>query len=168
MRYPPEVGFAHTAFPLFDRNLLVASEEAVRDRCEDWPKRIWMVDIADEKNPRPFAVFPTPPNLEELCRRGGRFGAHNIHVNRPGPYSKTLTETVVGTFFAGGVHVYSIADPETPEEIAYLIPEAPSGNRTGAIQLNDVYVDEKGWIYANDRDTGGLYILEYTGPTAWR
>src|SRR3990172_6373355 len=62
--YPPEVGYAHTAFPLFDRNLLVAAEEAVRDRCEDWPKRIWMVDIADEKNPRPFAVFPPPPNLE--------------------------------------------------------------------------------------------------------
>lgn len=166
--YPPEVGYTHTAFPLFGRNLLVAAEEAVRDRCEDWPKRIWMVDIEDEKNPRPFAVFPSPPSLEELCKRGGRFGAHNIHVNRPGPYSKTLKETVVGTFFSGGVRVYSIADPERPEEIAFLIPEAPPRNRTGAIQLNDVYVDEKGWIYTNDRDTGGLYILEYTGPMPLR
>jgi len=163
--YPPDVGYTHTALPLFDRSLLVAAEEAVRDRCEDWPKRIWMVDIADEKNPKPFAVFPSPPNLEELCKRGGRFGAHNIHATRPGAYSMTLKETVVGTFFSGGVRVYSIADPEHPEEIAYLIPEAPSGNRTGSIQLNDVYVDEKGWIYTNDRDTGGLYILEYTGPT---
>jgi len=166
--YPPEVGYAHTALPLFDRNLLVAAEEAVRDQCADWPKRIWLVDIADERSPNPVAVLPSPPNLDELCKRGGRFGAHNIHVNRPGSHSKTLKETVVGTFFSGGVRIYSIADPEHPEEIAYLIPEAPPGNRTGAIQLNDVYVDEKGWMYANDRDTGGLYILEYTGPTPLR
>jgi hypothetical protein len=166
--YPPEVGYTHTALPLFPRNLLIASEEAVRDQCEDWPKRIWMVDLADEKNPRPMVPFPAPSNLEELCKGGGRFGAHNVHVNRPGPYSRTLTETVVGTFFAGGVRVYSIADPGRPEEIAFLVPEAPPGNRTGAIQLNDVYVDEKGWIYTDDRDTGGLYILEYTGPTPLR
>jgi hypothetical protein len=166
--YPPEVGYAHTALPIFERNLLVTAEEAVRDRCEDWPKRIWMVDIKDERNPNPFAVLPTPPNLEELCGRGGRFGAHNIHVNRPGPYSMTLKETVVATFFSGGVRVYSIADPARPEEIAFLIPDAPPGNRTGEIQLNDLYVDEKGFIYANDRDTGGLYILEYTGPTVLR
>jgi hypothetical protein len=70
---------------------------------------------------------------------------------------------VVGTFFSGGVRIYSIAVPARPTEIAFLVPEAPPGNRSGAIQLNDVYVDEKGWIYANDRDTNGLYILEYTG-----
>jgi hypothetical protein len=154
--------------PVFGRNLLVAAEEAVRDLCQDWPKRVFMVDLADEENPRPLAAFPAPANLSELCKRGGRFGAHNIHVNRPGPYSKNLKETVVGTFFAGGVRVYSIADPGQPEEIAFLIPEAPVGNRTGAVQLNDLYVDEKGWIYTNDRDTGGLYILEYTGPRPLR
>jgi hypothetical protein len=84
-------------------------------------------------------------------------------VNRPGAFSKTLTESVIGTFFSGGVRIYSIADPARPREIAFLVPEAPPGNRAGAIQLNDVYVDEKGWIYTNDRETGGLYILEYTG-----
>ena len=29
-------------------------------------------------------------------------------------------------------------------------------------------VDENGLIYANDRFTGGLYILEYTGPILLR
>jgi hypothetical protein len=166
--YPPEVGYTHTALPLFGRALLVAAEEAVRDRCADWPKRIWMVGFADERNPKLGAVVPSPSNREELCDSGGRFGAHNIHVNRPGPFSKTLTETVIGTFFSGGVRIYSIADPAEPREIAFLVPEAPPENRTGAIQLNDLYVDEKGWIYTNDRDTGGLYILEYTGATPLR
>jgi hypothetical protein len=29
-------------------------------------------------------------------------------------------------------------------------------------------VDEKGLIYANDRLTGGLYVLEYTGRVPLR
>jgi hypothetical protein len=127
-----------------------------------------MVDIAEETSPRPLAAFPAPENLDELCKRGGRFGAHNIHVNRPSPYSRTLTQTVVGSFFNGGVRVYSIAEPRQPEEIGFLVPVAPPGNRAGTIQMNDVYVDEKGWIYANDRFSGGLYILEYSGPTPLR
>jgi len=31
------------------------------------------------------------------------------------------------------------------------------------IQINDVYVDEQKLIYAVDRYTGGLYILQFTG-----
>jgi len=166
--YPPEVGFTHTALPILDRRLLVASEEATRDRCEDWPKRIWLVDIGEETTPRPFAAFPAPGNLDDLCKRGGRFGAHNIHVNRPGPHSRTLRQTVVGSFFNGGVRIYSIADPNGPEEIGFLVPVAPPGNQTGTIQINDVYVDEKGVIYANDRLTGGLYLLEYSGSVPLR
>jgi hypothetical protein len=74
----------------------------------------------------------------------------------------------VGSFFNGGVRLYSIAEPRQPEEIGFLVPVAPPGNRAGTIQMNDVYVDERGWIYANDRFTGGLYILEYSGPTPLR
>ena len=49
-----------------------------------------------------------------------------------------------------------------------MVPAAPPGNPAGTIQINDVYVDEKGIIYANDRFTGGLYILEYTGTPPLR
>jgi hypothetical protein len=166
--YPPDTGFMHTALPLLDRHLIVASEEANQNACADWPKRIALVDIHDETRPQRNAIFPQPSNFDDLCKRGGRFGAHNIHVNRPTPYSRTLTETVVGTFFNGGVRIYSIADPTHPAEIASLIPAAPPGNRMGTIQINDVYVDEKGLIYANDRVTGGLYILEYSGTVPLR
>lgn len=161
--YPPDTGFTHTALPILDRHLIVASEEATQDKCADWPKRIRTVDIADETKPSAGTVFPLPANFDDLCKRGGRFGAHNIHVNRPSPYSRTLTQAVVGSFFNGGVRIYSIADPARPVEMGYLIPAAPPGNPAGTIQINDVYVDEKGYVYANDRFTGGLYILEYTG-----
>jgi len=166
--YPPDTGFTHTVLPILDRNLIVASEEATQERCADWPKRIRTVDIRDESKPNPNAAFPSPKNFDDLCKRGGRFGAHNIHLNRPGAYSRTLTQTVVGSFFNGGVRIYSIADPNRPEEIGFMVPAAPPGNPSGTIQLNDVYVDEKGIIYANDRFTGGLYVLEYTGPVPLR
>ena len=48
-------------------------------------------------------------------------------------------------------------------EIGTLIPQAPPQNAMHTIQINDVYVDENGLIYANDRLTGGLYIIRYTG-----
>jgi hypothetical protein len=166
--YPPDVGFTHTALSLFDRNLIVASEESTQDKCADWPKRIWLVDIRDEAKPEPLTALPSPGNLGELCNRGGRFGAHNIQPNRPGPYSRLLTQTVVAALFNGGVRVYSIADPARPVEIGHFVPMAPPRNPSGSIQINDVYVDENGLIYANDRFTGGLYILEYTGSIPLR
>jgi len=162
--YPPDTGFTHTVVPLLDRRIAVTSEEATQESCKDWPKRVWIEDVSDETKPSRLAVFPQPTNFDVLCKRGGRFGAHNIHVNRPSQYSRTLTQTVIGTFFNGGVRVYSITDPKRPAEIGYLVPAAPPGNRTGTIQFNDVYVDEKGTIYANDRLTGGLYVMEFTGP----
>jgi hypothetical protein len=161
--YPPDTGFTHTALPLLDRGLVVASEESTQEKCADWPKRIWTVDIREETKPNPLVALPPPKNFDDLCKRGGRFGAHNIHLNKPTRFSRTLTQTVVGSFFNGGVRIYSIADPRQPQEIGYLIPATPPGNPSATIQINDVYVDEKGFIYANDRFTGGLYVLEYTG-----
>jgi hypothetical protein len=166
--YPPDTGFTHTLLPLLDRKLIVSSEESTQDSCKDWPKRVWTMDLSDETKPARIAVFPPPKNFDALCKRGARFGAHNINLNRPSPFSRTLTQTVVGSFFNGGVRVYSIEDPKNPKEIGYLVPAAPPGNKAGTIQFNDVYVYEKGVIYANDRATGGLYIMEFTGPGGLR
>src|SRR4029078_411270 len=101
--YPPDTVFTHPVLPILDRNLIVASEEATQEKCADWPKRIWTVDIRDEGKPSPIVAFPSPKHFDDLCKRGGRFGAHNIPLNRPGSYSRTLSQTVVGSFFNGGV-----------------------------------------------------------------
>jgi hypothetical protein len=84
-------------------------------------------------------------------------------MNRPKPTSAKLTQTVVAAFQNAGVRVYSIADPKKPEEIGHFVPVAPSG-KIDDVLINDVYVDEKGLIYAADRVGGGIYILQYTGP----
>ena len=157
-----DVGFAHTVLPIPSRNLAIQSEEAVENGCKDWPKRDWVWDISDERRPVALSVL-SPADIAMLCRQGGRFGAHNIYQNQPGPTAAKLTRTVVGSFFNGGVRIYSILDPHAPQEIGHLIDVPPPGNATHSIQINDMYVDEHGLIYANDRLSGGLDIIRYTG-----
>jgi hypothetical protein len=166
---PPFPAWCHTVQPLFGRGLAVVSDEAVLDRCADSPKLIWLVDIHDETNPVIVGSAPPPDNVDALCKRGGRFGAHNLQPAFPGPLSAQLKNTFVGTFFNGGVRIYRLIDAALPgappqvKEIGYYIPAAPPGNTTGVSQLNHVFVDEKNLIYAADRISGGLYILQYTG-----
>jgi hypothetical protein len=156
-------GFAHTVVAIPSRNIAIQSEEAIGNKCADWPKRNWVWDIANERHPYPLAPFPPVHDQNKLCRAGGRFGSHNLDMNRPIATSRTLDRTVVGSYFNGGVRAYSIADPSHPAEIGYVVPAAPPGNAMHTIQINDVYVDEHGLIYANDRFTGGLYIIRYEG-----
>lgn len=159
--HPPFPGFTHTTLPLFDRNLMVVTDEATGDEGIDWPKRLWMVDIREESNPVMISSFPTPDGFDELHRIGGRIGAHNIHENEPEPGSAKLQYTVVATWFSAGLRIYDISDPFRPEEIAAFLPETPPGQR--ACRISDVFVEDRNVIYAADRARGGLYILEYTG-----
>ena len=158
-------GFQHTMVPLLDRGIALVSQEATHDHCEDWPKRVRIVDIADEAHPYPLSVLPPPAGRAALCEAGGRFGSHNINLNRAGATERSLKRTVVTAQFNGGIRAYSIADPDRPAEIGYLIPKPPAANQTGTIQMNDLLVDETGLIYADDRLAGGLYIIRYTGST---
>jgi hypothetical protein len=158
---PPFNGFTHTVLPLFGRDLLVVSDECIQDGGADWPKLVWMVDARAEENPVPIGTLPAPP-FGAFARRGGRFGAHNLHENLPVPGSWRSEEIVVGTFFNAGVRAYDIRDPWQPREIAYFVPPAPPLSPAGAIQLNDVYVDDRRLVYTVDRFAGGLYILEMT------
>jgi hypothetical protein len=78
----------------------------------------------------------------------------------PLPTSWFSDQVIVGTFFNAGMRAYDISNPYQPKEIAHFVPPAPNGAPTGAIQLNDVFIDERGIVYAVDRHVGGLYILE--------
>ena len=156
---PPLNGFIHTVLPLFDRHLWIVSDECVFDDGIDWPKLVWVVDSRDEKNPLSISTFPMPP-VDVFSKRGGRYGAHNLHENLPVPGSFYSDTIIIGTFFNGGIRVFDTTDPYRVEEIAYYVPGAPKLSPAGAIQINDVYVDENAVVYGVDRFGGGLYILE--------
>ncbi|TAK81681.1 MAG: hypothetical protein EPO20_25205 [Betaproteobacteria bacterium] len=156
---PPYNGFAHTVLPLFDRGLMVVSDESVKDNAEDWPKLVWLLDARDERHLVSIATLPMPP-VDAFRSRGGRFGAHNLHENPPVPGAWKSDKIVLGTFFNGGVRAYDIADPYAPREIAYFVPPAPEGSSVGAVQINDVFIDDRGVVFTVDRHAGGLYALE--------
>lgn len=156
---PPLNGFIHTVLPLFDRGLWIVSDECVFDDGKDWPKLVWVINSLDEKNPVSISTFPMPP-VEVFSKRGGRYGAHNLHENLPVPGSFYSDTIIIGTFFNGGIRVFDTTDPYRVEEIAYYVPGTPKLSPSGAVQINDVYVDENAIVYGVDRFGGGLYILE--------
>ena len=157
--HPPMQGFCHTVLPLLDRGLLVVSDEATKPAGEDWPKLVWIVDVHEESKPVSIATCPLPP-VKTFAKRGGRFGAHNLHENRPVPGTWISETVIVGTFFNGGVRAFDTSDPFHPVEVAYAVPPAPRKSRFKAIQLNDVFVDDRGVLFTVDRIIGGLYAYE--------
>ena len=151
-------GETHTALPLPARRLVVTTDEAVRDRCQEEEKRIRVIDASQEEAPQVLSVVPAPEG--DFCERGLRFGPHNLHENRPGSYASQ--EVVVATYFNAGLRVYDLADPLAPQELASWVPEAPAGQE--AIQLNDVFVDADLNVFVTDRVNGGVYVL---APEPW-
>jgi len=168
---PPYPGFTHTFQPIFSRGLAVVSDE-VQHGCKDDPKLDWLLDIRAETNPMVIATSPISNENGDMCARGGRFGSHNIAPYLASSTSANLENSIVASWFNGGVRIFHITHgpswfPNAPphlEEIGYYIPAALPGDPGGAPQINDAIVDEHDLIYAVDRLTGGLYILKYTGP----
>lgn len=155
---PPFGGLTHTVLPLLERDLLVVTDEAHEPHCDEPEKFAWLVDVKDETNPVPIATVQVQD--EGFCEKGGRFGPHNVHENRPGAlYDDQL---IYVTYFSGGLRIIDIQDRYRPKEVGWFIPERPAGQE--AIQTNDVFVEANGLIYIVDRLDGTLYVLEYTGP----
>lgn len=161
---PPFNGGTHNCLALPDRDLLVALDEAVLDNYEDGRKPIWLFDIRDPMKPISISTLPVP-NDADYKTKGGHFGPHNIHENRPDLF--VSSDRIFATQQNAGVRVYDISDAFRPEEIAAFVPPQPARlmdhrpNRQRVIQSCDVYVDKSGLVYSNDYN-GGLYILEMT------
>jgi hypothetical protein len=146
-------GDTHTCMPLPSRKLVVATDEAIKEQCEEETKLVRVIDVADPAEPRVLSACPVPDG--DYCDRGLRFGPHNLHENRPGSYVSERLMFV--TYFNAGLRVYDITDESHPVEIAHWVPEAAPGQR--ATQINDLFVDADGSIFASDRVGGGLFIL---------
>ena len=152
-----EGGHTHTALPLPGRDLVVVTDEQIHDGCEGKDHMVRVVDVADETKPAVVSICAIPEG--DFCSRGLRFGAHNLHENRPGSYRSE--HLVFATYFNAGLRVYDLTDQEHPEEIAHWIPACPPGQ--AACQINDVFVSADHLVYVTDRINGGVYIIE-PGP----
>ena len=158
---PPFGGGTHNCLPLADRELLVVLDEAVLDHQEDGLKLIWVFDNRVPTNPTSIATLPTPAEADYKIK-GGHFGPHNIHENRPGSF--VSSKLIFATYQNAGIRVFDISNAFAPKEIGALVPPQPARladtrpNRARVIQSADVFVDAAGLIYATDYN-GGLYIM---------
>ena len=162
---PPFGGGTHNCLPLPDRQLLVVLDEAVLDHQEDGLKLIWIFDNRVPANPVSISTFPTPAETD-YAAKGGHFGPHNLHENRPGSF--VSSELIFTTYQNAGVRVFDIRDQYRPSEVGAWVPPAPARmmdhrpKRDRVIQSADVFVDSGGLIYSTDYNAG-LFILEYGG-----
>ncbi len=162
---PPYGGGTHSALPLPQRDLLVVADEAVLDYEEDGRKHVWIFDIRTPHNPVSIATMPVPAEVD-YATKGGHFGPHNLHENRPGSF---VSETLIfATWQNAGIRAFDISDPYRPKETAAFVPAPPATmvdrrpGRPQVIQSADVFVDANGLIYASDYNAG-LDIIEYLG-----
>jgi hypothetical protein len=163
---PPFGGGTHTPLPLPERNLLVVADEATASNCANGIAYTWILDIRAPENPVTIATLPTPRE-EDFCAKGGKFGPHNLHENRPGSLQRS--DLIFATYHNAGVRVFDIANAFEPKEVAYYVPPPPEKlvdfrpNTAKVIQSCDVFVDVNGVMYVTDTNAG-LYILQYEGP----
>jgi hypothetical protein len=163
---PPFGGGTHSPLPLPDRNLLVVADEPTTMNCSQGLRYVWMFDVREPSNPISIATFPSPSEAD-YCKKGGNFGPHNLHENRPGAFQSS--RLIFATYYNAGVRVYDIENPFQPREVGYYVPPDPERlidprpNRPLVTQSNDCYVDTNGLMYLTDSN-GGLNILEFKGP----
>jgi len=181
----PDFMGAHTAFPLLGiempdfqsrekklRDFLVVVNEINTTVCNAPRQMAYFIDITDEKRPLGVASYDVSESSGNFCSRGGRFGAHASHENRTPIYYKRL---MFFSWFNAGVRVVDVRNPYRPAEVGYYIPaktvktdqrcadEEKKLDCMPVIQINNVEVDERGYIYAVDRANTGMFILELTG-----
>ena len=116
-------------------------------------------------HPVGIATFPTPAEAD-YAAKGGHFGPHNIHENRPGSF--VSSDLIFATYQNAGIRVFDIRDQFRPLEVGALVPPQPPRmvdhrpNRARVVQSTDVFVDRNGILYCTDYNAG-LYIMEYIG-----
>jgi hypothetical protein len=155
--HPPFPEPTHTALPLPQPirgrriGLAIDEEDQAQSAKEDEQRRgrlhagISVYDVTDYQV-KPLSLFEVSELDSPFARTpGARFGAHQFDERPTG----TLIHAV---WFSAGLRIVDFADPPTPREVGFFIPD-PAGGRP-APQTNDVFVTKDGLITIVDRHVG--------------
>jgi hypothetical protein len=162
---PPFGGGTHSPLPLPDRGLLVVADEPTSANCREGLRYVWTFDVREPANPISISTCPTPAEAD-YCAKGGNFGPHNLHENRPGSFQSS--RLIFATYYNAGVRVFDIENPFQPREVGFYVPPDPERmidprpGRPRVIQSCDCYVDPSGLMYLTDTNAG-LTILQFEG-----
>ena len=116
------------------------------------PAFMWVVDVTDETNPIPLSSWQVEGLDTDGAPQPDMTGCHQP--------SEVVTSTEIPfAWFAQGLRIIDIADPQRPAEVAHFMPDPPPGS--DRLCANDTTIDERGLIYLYDR-VRGVHILERT------
>ena len=165
------------------RDIVVLASEATADLCQEPPHWSFVVDVTVENSktatpglrqePNPWqgpmilSTMSVDPRVGEkyprgnYCTRGARFGTHSSEENFRNPFYGRLTFIAA---FTGGVRAWDIREPQAPVEVGFYVPVANANTvQPDGYMTNNLEVDNRGFIYATDRNGSGLDILELHG-----
>ena len=156
---PPYTGFMHTVVPLFDRGLMLVTDESTENNCQGLAE----ADLGSRRARRdqPGADLHLPAAAINAFK-----------PRRPLRRAQHPRERAAADLLAVRPDRARHLLQRRPARLRHLQSVSAEGDRrascrrrrrwrpTGTIQLNDVFVDERGIVYTVDRHIGGLYILE--------
>ena len=149
---PPFVCPTHTALPIPHaingrKYLLVADEDVFRQE-NDTAAFMWMVDITDERTPVPVSSFQVEGSV-------GKASPTMTACHQP--CEKVTGNEIPFAWFAQGMRIIDIGNPQAPREVAWYMPDPAKG--ATRVSSNDITVDDRGLFYLIDR-VAGLSIVE--------
>jgi hypothetical protein len=168
------------------RDIVILTSEATADgvngRCNEAPHPTFLVDVTVENSmtappgtrmehdpyqgPMGLATLWVQPQFGEryprgnYCARGARFGAHSTDENFNSP---SYGKLVFVSYFNGGVRAWDIREPYNPIQVAFYVTQADSLTDPAGYMLNNVEVDNRGYIYVVDRNGAGMDVLQLFG-----
>jgi hypothetical protein len=131
--------------PLKGRNVMLVADEDVAKLWPAAPSFAWVFDITKERFPVPISTFQVRGLDRDGAPQPAMTGCHQ-------PSERFCGTVVPFAWFAQGLRLVDFADPFSPQEIGYFIPEAASG--ADRPSSNDVTIDSRGLIYLVDRING--------------
>lgn len=140
--------FTHTVVPKKDADGNISHIIAVEEAWWHHPEAgVVIMDVSDWKNPHITNTIDLP-----FGDRGQLWGSHQ-------PSETVVDRYLFVAWFAHGLRVFDLADPNNFSEVGSFLPPNPSDK---GVMSNDVFVDFKaGLVYLTDR-VRGFDILEFS------
>jgi hypothetical protein len=182
----PVFGLAPKSYGKFTefltRDIVLLASESTADKCNEAPHWSFVVDVTVENSntappgtrietnkwqgPMLLSTMSVDPRAGEkyprgnYCTRGARFGVHSSEENFRNPFYGRVTFLA---YFTGGIRAWDIREPQAPVEVGFYVPVSNGNTTATGYMTNNLEVDNRGFIYATDRNGSGLDILELRG-----
>ena len=133
--FPPFGGYDHTSMPLPSRGLVLCVCESVKETvAEDGDKRIWVMDVREERQPVISEQLPAADAAGGLALErtttSGRGASGRTTCTRTGPHYGYRSEHLIfSTWYNAGLRITDLSNPDRRKRSATSCRRRPRGRR---------------------------------------